>query len=115
VSYGRLAAIDRNDVQSSPGVTEVVKVVGHALEPLGRVGRTEESFDGGLTAYSVGEGRNIVGVVVNHRDLTIKLGWNRVDNSGFVSQVQTAIEREFAAKYHTDLRFEAVPCGWFGP
>jgi hypothetical protein len=114
-SYGRVATVGRSSVAGSPDVPGLLGVVTDAVTQMGLVARTHGTFDGRLTIYSVRSGSNAVGVYLDHQTLRLKLSWERGSRSDFATQLQNAIERQFVAKYHADLQFEDVPCGWVGP
>ena len=115
VSYGRIASVTRGSAQSSPDLAGIVAVIGNSISQRGFAGHAQQSFDGKLTIYSVRNGRDAVDVLIDHQTLAIKIRRDWRTKSEFMSQVQDAIEREYASMYHADLRFEDVPCGLVGP
>lgn len=115
VSYGRIAVVDRSSARNSPEVAGLVIVVENAVRPLGFKGSAVRSYDPQWTLYSVVDGRNALGVMIDNHTLSMKLRWDWRTEAGFTSRVQNAIEREFAATYGTDLQFKDVSCGWLGP
>ena len=114
-SYGRVATVAARGGQDSPKFIWLDTAVEEAVNQLDVTGRDKQSIDEAFTNLSVRSGSNAVGIVVDHQASTIRIRWDRHNTIDFAAQVQTAIEREFSDKYHLQLRFEDVPCGWLGP
>jgi hypothetical protein len=114
VSYGRIAVVDRTSART-PDAAGLVIVVENAVKSLGFKGSAGQSYDPQWTFYSVVDGRNALGVVIDNQALSMKLRWDRPADADFASRVQNAIERDFVASYGTNLQFKDVSCGWLGP
>jgi hypothetical protein len=115
LSYGRIAAVDRNGIGKRPDVAGLVVVVENAVSPLGFRASVVPTYNSRWTAYSVVDGRNGLNVMIDNETLSMKLTWGRPADAAFASRVQNAIERGFLASYGTNLQFKDVPCGWLGP
>ena len=64
VSYGRVAAVDRNSARGHPDVAGLVAVSERAVKQLGFKGREDHYFDSGRTIVSLQDDRNRVNVVI---------------------------------------------------
>lgn len=111
VSYHSVAKLDRQDVERFVVAPSLASVIESALKSESQTGATITSDYG---AYIVRRGREEVSVRVDEQERTISLGWDWRTHA-LPGQVQSAIARDFDATYHSQLRFENLPCGWLGP
>ena len=111
VSYHSIAKLDRENGDRSVVAPSLVSVIESTLKSEGQTGATITSNYG---AYIVRRGREEVSVRIDEQERTISLGWNWRTHA-LPGQLQSAIARDFDTTYHSQLRFENIPCGWFGP
>jgi hypothetical protein len=111
VSYHSVAKPDRQIVDRSVEATTLVTVIESALKSESQAGATITSDYG---AYIVRRGRETVSVRIDEQERTISLGWDWRTHT-LPGRLQSEIARAFDTTYHSQLRFEELPCGVFGP
>lgn len=89
--------------RSPPDIAGLKAIVDHALAKFPD-----------RSSYTVRSGPRAAWVYVEPQPPSIRIGWTP-DGAELAASVQSAIEREFTAKYGASLKFKNLPCGWLGP
>jgi len=110
-SYSRVAIVERR-ADGSPSADALVSVVRRAAKPPVEIELWKnKDLPANRAYFEVSEGRNALTVVVDSAKPSISLGWPWRTQSDFVTQIQSAIGREFTATFGGTVQFRDNPCG----